>query len=218
MRTGDFRSGPLLLEDAALLTDFYELTMAAAYRREHMSAPGTFSLFVRRLPAERSFLIAAGLEDVLRFLNGFRFSDRALERLDSLHRFEQDFLDFLRDVRFTGSVRAVREGTPVFADEPLLEVTAPIIEAQLVESAVLNFCHLQTLLASKAARCVLAARGKAVVEFGLRRTHGADAALKAVRCAYLAGAAQTSNVLAGLTQVFGVKAPESDVTKGKVEA
>jgi nicotinate phosphoribosyltransferase len=199
MRTGDFRSGPLLLEDAALLTDLYELTMAATYRRERMSAPATFSLFVRRLPAERSFLIAAGLEDVLRFLSGFRFSERALERLKSLHRFERDFLEFLRDVQFTGSVRAVPEGTPVFGDEPLLEVTAPIIEAQLVESAVLNFCHLQTLLASKAARCVLAARGKPIVEFGLRRTHGADAALKAVRCAYVAGAAQTSNVLAGLT-------------------
>jgi nicotinate phosphoribosyltransferase len=199
---GAFRSGPIVLEDAALFTDLYELTMAASYRRDGMTGPATFSLFVRRLPPERSFLVAAGLEEMLRFLAGFRFSARALEYLATLQRFEPDFLEYLRDLRFTGSVRAVPEGTPVFADEPLLEVTAPIAEAQLVESAVLNFCHLQTTLASKAARCVLAARGRPIVEFGLRRTHGADAALKAVRCAYIAGAEQTSNVLAGLT--YGV--------------
>jgi nicotinate phosphoribosyltransferase len=196
---GAFRSGPAVLEDAALFTDLYELTMAASYRREGMSEPATFSLFVRRLPPERSFLVAAGLEDVLRFLETFRFSPGALEYLASLRRFESGFLAYLQDLHFTGSVRAVPEGTPVFADEPILEVTAPIAEAQLVESAVLNFCHLQTMLASKAARCVLAARGRPIVEFGLRRTHGADAALKAVRCAYLAGAEQTSNVLAART-------------------
>ncbi len=199
---GAFRSGPIVVEDAALFTDLYELTMASSYRREGMHEPATFSLFVRRLPPDRSFLVAAGLEDVLRFLEGFRFSARALEYLSSLHQFEPAFLEYLRDFRFTGSVRAAPEGTPLFADEPLLEVTAPIAEAQLVESAVLNICHLQTMLASKAARCVSAARGRSVVEFGMRRTHGADAALKAVRCAYIAGAEQTSNVLAALT--YGV--------------
>jgi nicotinate phosphoribosyltransferase len=196
---GAFRSGPIVLEDAALFTDLYELTMAASYRREGMRGLATFSLFVRRLPPERSFLVAAGLEGVLRYLESFRFSARALKYLASLRRFKPDFLDSLRDLRFTGGVRAVPEGTPLFADEPLLEVTAPIAEAQMVESAVLNFCHLQTLLASKAARCVLAARGRPIVEFGLRRTHGVDAALEAVRCAYITGAEQTSNVLAALT-------------------
>lgn len=202
--TGAFESGPLTLRDAALLTDLYELTMAASYHHEGMTAPATFSLFVRRLPPHRSYLIAAGLEDVLRYLESFRFSHAALEHLRSLDLFEPGFLAHLEQVRFTGSVRAVAEGTPVFADEPLLEVTAPLAEAQLVESAVLNVCHLQTMLATKAARCVLAARGRPVVEFGLRRTHGVDAALKAVRCSYLAGAAQTSDVLGGWT--YGVPA------------
>lgn len=194
----EFTSGPLRVRDAALFTDLYELTMAASYLRESMTAQATFSLFVRRLPPERPFLIAAGLADVLTFLQEFEFSGRAVAYLESLGRFDRNFLAALRKLRFTGSVRAVAEGTPVFADEPVLEVTAPIAEAQLVEAAVLNFCHFQTLLASKAARCVLAARGKPVVEFGLRRTHGTDAGMKAARCAYLAGATMTSNVLAGL--------------------
>jgi len=199
---GAFRSGPMVVEDAALFTDLYELTMASSYRREDTHESATFSLFVRRLPPDRSFLVAAGLEDVLRFLEGYRFSARALAYLGALQRFEPGFLEYLGDLRFSGGVRAVPEGTLLFADEPLLEVTAPIVEAQLVESAVLNFCHLQTMLASKAARCVLAARGRPIIEFGLRRTHGADAALKAVRCASIAGAEQTSNVLAALT--YGV--------------
>lgn len=195
---GAFVSGPLVTLDAALFTDLYEITMAASYFRERMMAPATFSLFVRTLPAERAFLVAAGLEDVLNYLRDFRFSDEALRYLASLERFDADFLAFLRGLTFTGEVRAVAEGTVVFQDEPLLEVTAPIIEAQLVETAVLNFCHFQTLLASKAARSVLAARGRPVVEFGLRRTHGVDAGMKAARCAYIAGAPMSSNVLAGL--------------------
>lgn len=199
---GQYRSGPLVLEDAALCTDLYELTMAASYLREGMTAPATFSLFVRKLPPDRAFLLAAGLEDTLRYLEGFRFSRRAIRQLERLGRFERDFLDYLATVRFSGRVRAVAEGTPLFADEPLLEVTAPIAEAQLVESVVLNTCHLQTLQASKAIRCVLAAAGRPIAEFGLRRTHGADAALKAVRAGFLAGVEQTSNVLAGLT--YGV--------------
>ena len=195
---GVFVSGPLVLQDAALFTDLYEITMAASYFREEMHAPATFSLFTRRLPPERSFLVAAGLEDVLNFLAGFRFSDDALAYLGSLGRFDRKFLKFLADVRFTGEVRAVPEGTVAFTDEPLLEVTAPIIEAQLVETAVLNFIHFQTLVTSKAARTVLAARGRPVVEFGLRRTQGLDAGMKAARSAYIAGATMSSNVLAGL--------------------
>jgi nicotinate phosphoribosyltransferase len=195
---GDYVSGPLLVRDAALFTDFYELTMAASYVREGMNGPATFSLFVRRLPATRSFLVAAGLEEVLAFLEQFRFSDAALRYLRALGTFDGAFLDLLADLRFTGTVRAVPEGTVLFADEPLLEITAPLIEGQLVETAVINFCHLQTVLASKAARTVLAARGRPVVDFGLRRTHGIDAGLKAARAAYIAGADRTSNVLASM--------------------
>jgi nicotinate phosphoribosyltransferase len=195
---GTFVSGPLAARDAALFADLYELTMAASYFREGMREPSTFSLFVRTLPPDRSFLVAAGLEDVLEYLSAFRFSGDALAYLRRLGLFDAAFLDFLRDLRFTGSVRAVPEGTVVFPDEPLLEVTAPLIEAQLVETAVMNICHLQTVLASKAARVVLAARGRPVVDFGLRRTHGLDAGLKAARCSYIAGATMTSNLLAGL--------------------
>ncbi len=200
--SGAFVSGPLVLRDAALFTDLYEITMAASYFREEMTGAATFSLFVRTLPRERAFLVAAGLEDVVNYLLGFRFSDEAIAYLRSLGRFEGGFLDFLPEVRFTGHVRAVPEGTALFGDEPLLEVTAPIIEAQLVETAVLNFCHLQTLLASKAVRSVIAARGRPVVDFGLRRSHGMDAGMKAARCAFIAGAPTSSNVLAG--QCYGI--------------
>lgn len=194
---GAFVSGPTITRDAALFTDLYELTMAASYVRERMQGEATFSLFVRRLPPRRSFLVAAGLEDVLRLLERFEFSEAAIRYLRSLGMFDVEFLDVLSDVRFTGTVRAVPEGTVLFGDEPILEVTAPILEAQLVETAVINFVHLQTVLASKAVRSVLAARGRAIVDFGLRRTHGIDAGLKAARCAFIAGAAMTSNVLAG---------------------
>ena len=194
---GTFVSGPLVTRHAALFTDLYELTMAASYFRERMHGMATFSLFSRKLPPARSFLLAVGLEDVLEYLRTVQFSGEAIDYLRSLGRFEAPFLDFLRTVRFTGAVRAVPEGTAVFPDEPLIEVTAPIIEAQLVETAVINFCHFQTVLASKAIRSVLAARGRPVVEFGLRRTPGTDAGMKAARCTYLVGAEMSSNVLAG---------------------
>ncbi len=197
--SGAFTSAPLTLGDAALFTDLYELTMAAAFVREGVRGTATFSLFVRRLPPERAFLVAAGLQDVLDYLRGFRFSSASLAYLRSLGRFEADFLATLAALRFTGDVRAVREGTVLFADEPLLEVTGPIIEAQLLETAVINFCHLQTVQASKAARPVLAAHGRPLAEFGLRRSHGIDAGMKAARAALLAGFDSTSNVLAGRT-------------------
>ncbi|MEP6688620.1 MAG: nicotinate phosphoribosyltransferase [Gemmatimonadales bacterium] len=197
--SGAFVSAPLTLGDAALFTDLYELTMAAAFFREGVNGSATFSLFVRRLPAERGFLVAAGLADVLEYLLGFRFSPDALAYLQSLGRFEPAFLSYLERLRFTGQVRAMREETVVFAEEPLLEITGPLIEAQLLETAVINFCHLQTLLASKAARAVLAAQGRSLAEFGLRRSHGTDAGMKAARCAILAGFDSTSNVLAGRT-------------------
>ncbi|MBI4503147.1 MAG: nicotinate phosphoribosyltransferase [Gemmatimonadetes bacterium] len=188
------------LDEPALFTDLYELTMAASYVREGMTAPATFSLFVRRLPPERSFLIAAGLRDALEYLQDFRFSDRALEYLRSLDRFDVDFLSFLHNFWFRGDVWAMPEGTIVFPDEPLLEVTAPLPQAQLVEGALLNLCHFETLVTTKAARCVLAARGRPIVEFGMRRAPGLDGAIRAARCAFIAGAASTSNVLAGFVE------------------
>ncbi len=194
---GRFTSGPLVLRDAALFTDLYELTMAAVYFRRGMHQPATFSLFVRRLPPERAYLVAAGLEDVLEFLRAFRFSDQSIARLSSLERFQKDFLDFLQSLRFTGDVHAVPEGTVLFPDEPLLEVTAPMVEAQILETAVINFCHCQSVIASKAVRSVIAARGRPVAEFGLRRTPGTDAGMKSARSAFIAGCDLTSNVLAG---------------------
>jgi nicotinate phosphoribosyltransferase len=196
---GAFRSGPLVLHDAALFTDLYQLTMAAAFFREGFRGQATFSLFARRLPAARGFLVAAGLEDALEYLRRLRFAPGSIARLAELGRFEGEFLRHLAGLSFTGEVRAVPEGTVVFGDEPLLEVTAPLIEAQLVETALLNIIHLQTVLASKAARVVIAAGGRPVAEFGLRRSHGIDAGLKSARCAYLAGCASTSDVLAGTT-------------------
>ena len=189
----------MTLADSALLTDLYELTMAAAFDAEGIGGRATFSLFTRRLPPGRGFLVAAGLEDALEYLRSLRFADSAVDYLGSLGRFRPEFLAHLRALRFTGDVRAMPEGTVVFDDEPMLEVTAPILEAQLVETALLNLLHAQTVLASKAARSVLAARGRGLAEFGLRRTHGIDAGLKASRAALLAGFDSTSNVLAGRT-------------------
>jgi len=189
-------------ENVALLTDLYELKMLQAYWREELLDDAVFSLFVRRLPPERNFLLACGLDDALRYLETARFTPETLDYLAGRPEFRADFLDWLAEFRFTGEVRAVREGTPVFANEPILEVAAPLPEAQLAESFLLNQVHLQTTLASKAARVVLAARGRPVVDFGLRRIHGADAALKATRAYHIAGVSATSNVLAG--HVYGV--------------
>ena len=193
---------PLTLRDPALFTDLYELTMAAAFFREDMRETATFSLFARRLPPTRAFIVAAGLEDALAYARGLHFGGDAVEYLRSLGRFEPEFLEYLASLRFTGEIRAVPEGTIVFPDEPMLEVTAPVIEAQLLESALLNACHLQSVLASKAARVAIAARGRELAEFGLRRSHGTDAALKAARCAWIAGFGSTSNVLAG--RAYGI--------------
>jgi len=194
---GTFVAGPLTVRDAALACDLYEIAMAMSYWREGMGADATFSCFVRRLPPSRGYLVAAGLEDLLDNLERFQFTRPGLEYLSSLGRFDPAFLAWLGRLRFTGSVRAVPEGTPVFGNEPLLEVTAPIPEAQLVESLVLNRLHYATLIATKAARCVDAAAGRPVIEFGLRRAPGLDAALQAVRSAWLSGVASTSNLLAG---------------------
>jgi nicotinate phosphoribosyltransferase len=189
-------------EDLPLVTDLYELTMARAYFEHGMLEPATFSLFVRRLPPDRSYLVAAGLEDVLSFLEDLRFSPGALSYLESTGYFTPEFLDFLGRLRFTGEVRAVPEGRICFANEPLLEVTAPIIEGQIAETYLINQVNFQTMIASKAARCLTAARGRTLVDFGLRRAHGVDAGLKAARASYIAGFAATSNLLAG--QRYGI--------------
>ncbi|HZQ99526.1 MAG TPA: nicotinate phosphoribosyltransferase [Chloroflexota bacterium] len=186
----------------ALLLDLYELTMAQSYVDEGMTAPATFSLFARHLPRDWGYLVAAGLDDVLSYLETLAFGAEELSYLRSTGLFTPTFLDHLGRLRFTGSVRAMPEGTVCFPNEPLLEVTAPIVEAQLVESAIVNQVHFQTLIASKAARCVEAAVGRRLVDFGLRRTHGYDAGLKAARSAYLVGFDATSNVLAG--QRYGI--------------
>ncbi len=188
--------------NAALLTDLYQLTMLQAYWRESLEDRAAFSLFFRRLPGARNFLIACGLDDVLRYLEDLRFTEEALEYLRGLGLFGSAFLDWLSALRFTGDVYAIPEGMPVFPHEPLLEVEAPIGEAQLVESFLLNQVHLQTVLASKAARVVAAARGRRLVDFGMRRMHGMDAALKGARAFYVAGVDATSNVLAG--QLYGI--------------
>jgi len=188
--------------NAALLTDLYQLTMLQAYWREGMDGEAIFDLFVRRLPDSRNYLIACGLDDALRYLETARFPPDGLDWLASRDEFSADFCDWLAGFRFTGSVRAVPEGTPVFPDEPILEVTAPIAEAQLAETFLMNQVHLQTVLASKAARVVHAAAGRGIVDFGLRRMHGTDAGMKAARAFHVAGVSATSNVLAGA--VYGV--------------
>ena len=154
--------------ELALFTDFYELTMLQAYFEERMTEEAVFSLFVRRLPARRNFLLACGLDTVLGYLESLRFGDDALAYLASLGKFSDHFLEWLRDFRFTGDVYAVPEGTPVFANEPLLELVAPIQQAQLVETFVMNQIHLQTVLATKAQRVVTAALGRPVIDFGAR--------------------------------------------------
>lgn len=180
----------------ALFTDLYELTMGESYFQEGMHELATFSLFVRHLPADWGYFLAAGLDDVLTYLESVAFSPDDLACLQATGRFTPDFLAYLSRFRFTGTVRALPEGTIFFPQEPVLEVTAPIIEAQLVETFILNQVHFQTLIASKAARCVEAAMGRQLMDFGARRTHGTDAAMKAARSSYLAGFDSTSNVLA----------------------
>lgn len=185
-----------------LLTDLYELTMAQAYWDHKLFAPATFSLFARRLPAQRSYLVAAGLEDVLVYLEGLLFSDGALAYLESTGIFTDGFLEYLGGLRFSGDVWAMAEGRVCFADEPLVEVTARVIEAQMAETYIINQINLQTTIATKAARCVEAARGRTLVDFSLRRTQGIDAGLKVARASYIAGFQATSNVRAG--ELYGI--------------
>ncbi|MHA1154148.1 MAG: nicotinate phosphoribosyltransferase, partial [Alphaproteobacteria bacterium] len=185
-----------------LLTDLYQLNMMQAYLDRGMTEEAVFEFFVRRLPARRGFLMAAGLAQALEFLENLRALPDELEWLVGTGRFGKNFLDYLANLRFTGSVHAMAEGTVFFADEPILRVTAPLPVAQLVESRLINLLHFQTVIASKAARMVLAGPGKTLIDFGLRRAHGAEAGLLAARACHIAGFAGTATLLAN--RAFGV--------------
>jgi nicotinate phosphoribosyltransferase len=187
--------------NVALFTDEYELRMAQAYFQNEMNVLATFELFVRELPPNRGYLLTAGLEQVCEHLQGFGFDEDLIEWLAG-KGFSDDFLSFLSRLRFSGDVWAMPEGSLLFQKEPVLRVTAPIIEGQLLETFVINTIHFQTLIASKAARVVQAAEGRPVVDFGSRRAHGLDAGIKAARACYVAGCAGTSNMLAG--KLYGI--------------
>ncbi|HVY64404.1 MAG TPA: nicotinate phosphoribosyltransferase, partial [Gammaproteobacteria bacterium] len=179
-----------------LLTDLYQFTMLQAYFDRRMFAPATFELLVRRLPVTRNFLVTAGLEQAVEYLRALAFTADDLEQLRATGLFHEPFLDWLGELRFTGDLLAIPEGTVVFGNEPLLQVTAPLPQAQLVESRLVNLIHFETTIASKAARCVLAAPGKLLIDFGMRRAHGGEAALLAARASYLTGFTGTATVLA----------------------
>lgn len=182
---------------SALLTDLYQLTMLFAYRARNMHDTAVFELFMRKLPPQRNFMLAAGLEQALVYLEQLRFAPDEIEWVANCGRFSAEFARSLGDFRFAGDVEAMPEGTIFFADQPILRITAPMPQAQLVESRLLNLIHYETVVASKAARCVLAAPGKLLVDFGLRRAHGAEAGMLAARASYLAGFGGTATVLAG---------------------
>jgi nicotinate phosphoribosyltransferase len=185
-----------------LLTDLYQLNMMQAYLDHGETKPAVFEFFMRKLPARRGFLLAAGLEQALDFLEGLRFTPEEIAWLAETGRFGKGLLDHLAELRFTGDVHAMPEGTAFFADQPILRITAPLPQAQLIETRLINIVHFQCLVASKAARMVLAAPGKLMVDFGLRRAHGAEAGLMAARASYIAGFAGTATVLAD--KLFGI--------------
>ncbi|MGD9539621.1 nicotinate phosphoribosyltransferase [Methylocystis sp.] len=185
------------VSSSALFTDLYELAMLRAYFELGMEAQATFSLFVRKLPPQRNFLIAAGLNELLETIENLRFEPQQIDYLASLEISTKPFLDWLAGFRFSGDIDAMPEGAPFFENEPIMEVVAPIAEAQLIETLVLNQIGLQTMLASKAARVVDAARGRSVVDFGARRAQGIDAAMNGARAFYIGGVESTSNVAAG---------------------
>jgi nicotinate phosphoribosyltransferase len=186
----------------ALLTDLYQLNMLQAYLDHEETQTAVFEFFVRKLPARRGFLLAAGLEQVLDYLENLRFTADDLEWLTASGRFAPSFLDYLARFRFSGDVHAMAEGSAFFPNEPILRVTAPLPEAQFVETRIINLLHFQSLIAAKAARMVLAAPGKQLVDFGFRRAHGAEAGVMAARASYIAGFAGTATMLAG--KLYGI--------------
>jgi nicotinate phosphoribosyltransferase len=190
----DLRLDP---QETPLLIDLYHLTMAAGFFEHGFNDESCFAMWIRRMPASRGFLVAAGLERFLETLEEFHFDAAALDYFDSLKLFKPEFLHFLSGLRFTGEVRAMPEGTIFFPEEPVIEVRAPLLEAQFLEALALNQIGMASLIASKAARCYNAARGRRLVDFGLRRSQGADASLIAARSSYLAGFDGSASVLAG---------------------
>ena len=182
---------------SALLTDWYQLTMLQTYVEAGMEDTAVFEFFVRNIPPQRKFFMAAGLAQVVEFLEGLRFAPWELAWISDSGRFSKAFVDYLEKLRFTGDLHAMPEGTVFFANEPIARISAPLSQAQLVESRLINLLHYQSLVASKAARIVLAASGRPVIDFGLRRAHGAEAGLLAARASYLAGFDGTATVLAG---------------------
>jgi nicotinate phosphoribosyltransferase len=189
--------------NAALFVDLYELTMSASYHAHGLDQPATFDLFARHLPPGRGYLVSCGLDPALDYLERLHFDDGALDYLGSLDLFDESFLSMLSELRFTGEVRAIPEGELVFPNEPIVQVTAPLVEAQLVETFLLNCIGYQTMIATKAARVATACGDRTFVDFSPRRDHGTDAALKTARAAYVGGAAATSLVLGG--QLYGLE-------------
>jgi len=183
---------------SVLLTDLYQLTMLQVYHDRGMNGTAVFEFFVRKMPENRNFLVAAGLEQVLDYLETLRFTGAELDWLAGCGRFSEAFVDSLAGLRFTGDVAAMPEGTPFFPDEPILRVVAPLPQAQLVETRIINLLQFQVMVASKAARVRLAAPRRLLVDFGLRRAHGAEAGLLSARASYMVGFDGTSNVLAGM--------------------
>jgi nicotinate phosphoribosyltransferase len=186
----------------ALSTDLYELTMAQSYLENGKTKPAVFSLFIRRLPKNRSFLVAAGLETLLEKIKNFRFTEEELNYLENLKIFSKNFLDYLENYRFSGDIYAVNEGKIIFENEPLIQVEANLPDAQILETLIINIIHFQTLIASKAARSFIVSGGKRVIDFGFRRAHGIEAGVYAARAAYIAGIDSTSNLEAGKN--FGI--------------
>ncbi|MBW1866816.1 MAG: nicotinate phosphoribosyltransferase, partial [Deltaproteobacteria bacterium] len=180
-----------------LFTDFYELTMAAGYFNQKMMEKATFSVFIRNYAAKRDYFVAAGLEDVLHELQSSCFSENDIRYLQKTAIFSEKFIEYLKTFRFSGEIFAMPEGTIFFPDEPMLEITAPLIETQLFETFILNTLGFQTMIATKAARCIQAADGRPLIDFSLRRTQGTDAGMKVARSTCIAGFQATSNVLAG---------------------
>jgi nicotinate phosphoribosyltransferase len=187
---------------SVLLTDLYQLNMMQAYLDRGETSTAVFEFFIRRLPAQRGFLVAAGFEQALDFLSELRVTPEELDWLNGTGRFGKNLIGYLAELRFTGDVHAVPEGTVFFAEEPILRITAPLPQAQLVETRLINILQFQSMVASKAARMMLAAPGKQLVDFGFRRAHGAEAGLLAARASYIVGFAGTATVLAG--KQFGI--------------
>lgn len=190
------------MKNLALFTDLYELKMAASYYDHAMFEPATFSLFIRKYPTSRRYFISAGLADVLDYLKDLKFASDDLNYLEETGLFKPGFLSYLEKFRFTGDVFAIPEGRLFFVNEPIIEITAPLIESQIVETFIINAINLQVMIATKASRCVHVAWPRKLVDFSLRRTHGIDAGMKVARASFIGGFEGTSNVLAG--KIYGI--------------